>query len=175
MDNKKIPTVLGAIVLVLIAITAGAFVYKYEKMQEQDTADYSSRRNKLPGGGVVCAQDAKICPNGLAVSRTGPNCEFAECQEDQLKTGGQCDYDKVPGTCKINSISSDRIVKFMFNPRNPLQKYKFSEILKEQQENIADDFLSDSNTKIDVGDTVNCEAGIITRGTCTPIMFRFEN
>ena len=29
---------------------------------------------------VACTQDAKICPDGTAVGRTGPNCEFAPCQ-----------------------------------------------------------------------------------------------
>ncbi len=28
---------------------------------------------------VACTQEAKICPDGSAVGRTGPNCEFAEC------------------------------------------------------------------------------------------------
>lgn len=27
----------------------------------------------------ACTQEAKICPNGKAVGRTGPNCEFAAC------------------------------------------------------------------------------------------------
>ena len=27
----------------------------------------------------VCTQEAKICPDGSTVSRTGPNCEFAPC------------------------------------------------------------------------------------------------
>jgi len=27
----------------------------------------------------ACTQEAKICPDGSAVGRTGPNCEFAEC------------------------------------------------------------------------------------------------
>ena len=30
---------------------------------------------------VVCAQDAKQCPNGSYVSRKGPECEFAKCPE----------------------------------------------------------------------------------------------
>lgn len=29
----------------------------------------------------ACTQEAKICPDGSAVSRTGPNCEFAACPE----------------------------------------------------------------------------------------------
>lgn len=28
---------------------------------------------------VVCTMDAKICPDGSSVGRTGPNCEFAAC------------------------------------------------------------------------------------------------
>lgn len=31
------------------------------------------------GNSVVCTQDAKQCPDGSYVSRTGPNCEFAAC------------------------------------------------------------------------------------------------
>lgn len=28
---------------------------------------------------VMCTMDAKICPNGRAVGRVGPHCEFAPC------------------------------------------------------------------------------------------------
>lgn len=28
---------------------------------------------------VACTQEAKICPDGSSVSRTGPNCDFAPC------------------------------------------------------------------------------------------------
>lgn len=31
------------------------------------------------GNGIACTQEAKLCPDGSAVGRTGPNCEFAEC------------------------------------------------------------------------------------------------
>jgi len=37
----------------------------------------------LPGGGTespkACTMEAKLCPDGSAVGRTGPNCEFAQC------------------------------------------------------------------------------------------------
>jgi hypothetical protein len=29
--------------------------------------------------GVACTMDAKICPDGTAVGRSGPNCEFTPC------------------------------------------------------------------------------------------------
>lgn len=31
------------------------------------------------GNMVACTMDAKICPDGSAVGRQGPNCEFAKC------------------------------------------------------------------------------------------------
>lgn len=31
------------------------------------------------GGGPMCTTEAKICPDGSGVGRTGPNCEFAPC------------------------------------------------------------------------------------------------
>jgi hypothetical protein len=30
-------------------------------------------------GGTICTQEAKQCPDGSYVGRTGPNCEFAAC------------------------------------------------------------------------------------------------
>ena len=32
-----------------------------------------------PSEEVACTQDVKLCPDGSAVGRTGPNCEFAPC------------------------------------------------------------------------------------------------
>lgn len=42
MDNKKIPTHLGTILIVIIALTAGLFVVKYEKGQEMEEAKMQS-------------------------------------------------------------------------------------------------------------------------------------
>lgn len=32
-----------------------------------------------PTSSKLCTQEAKLCPDGTAVRRTGPNCEFAPC------------------------------------------------------------------------------------------------
>jgi hypothetical protein len=41
------------------------------------------------GGGVACTMDAKICPDGSAVGREGPNCEFAACPNVSTTTAYQ--------------------------------------------------------------------------------------
>jgi len=48
---------------VLVAVGAGAYFYAYQNEPEQ----------------IACTLEAKICPDGSAVGRMGPNCEFAEC------------------------------------------------------------------------------------------------
>ncbi len=49
---------------------------------------------------VVCTQEAKLCPDGSYVSRTGPNCEFAPCSGENSSCGQiKClRYDPVCGT-----------------------------------------------------------------------------
>lgn len=46
--------------------------------------------SKLDGSGAqACTADALICPDGTAVGRTGPNCEFAPCPTPtETPTGG---------------------------------------------------------------------------------------
>lgn len=34
---------------------------------------------KAPIDGIACTQEARLCPDGSAVGRTGPQCEFAAC------------------------------------------------------------------------------------------------
>jgi hypothetical protein len=51
-----------AVVVVFILIAGSHWLYK-----------------QRDNGQIACTQDALICPDGSAVGRTGPNCEFAPC------------------------------------------------------------------------------------------------
>jgi hypothetical protein len=45
-------------------------------------------------GLIACTQEAKLCPDGSGVGRTGPNCEFAPCpNEKPVKPDGRCTKD----------------------------------------------------------------------------------
>ncbi len=37
------------------------------------------KTNPRKAGGFQCTMEAKVCPDGSAVGRTGPRCEFAPC------------------------------------------------------------------------------------------------
>lgn len=52
----------GLLVVVLIAIAVALGYY-----------------TGLPSGPRACTEEAFVCPDGSAVGRTGPNCEFAPC------------------------------------------------------------------------------------------------
>lgn len=52
----------------------------------------ASKSNPPPAeqpGGTVCTMDAKLCPDGTSVGRTGPNCEFAPCPGTPSETTEQ--------------------------------------------------------------------------------------
>jgi len=48
----------------------------------------------------ACTQEAKICPDGSSVSRTGPNCEFESCLDEKLV----CDLNKEYENTAIKSV-----------------------------------------------------------------------
>ena len=65
---------------------------------------------------VACTQEAKLCPDGTAVGRVPPNCEFEECPavavDEGQKTAG-CNYE-VPDKNYIGkSKSACEVIKFM--------------------------------------------------------------
>jgi len=69
--QKGILTLSGIIIIVAVAIIAfgGIFAYQYLTPEPSNNQQNS----------VACTMEAKICPDGSSVGRTGPNCEFTAC------------------------------------------------------------------------------------------------
>jgi len=63
----------------------------------------------------VCTMEAKLCPDGSAVGRSGPNCEFAECPTGGAgTTGSDTTYDSgvrgtvmIGPTCPVQRVPAD--------------------------------------------------------------------
>lgn len=97
-----------AFILVLVALVAGYFLGKTLNAPQQQVTSFDEcaaagypimesypeqcmtpdgrsftreieQTPRDPEQPVFCTLDAKICPDGTAVGRTGPNCEFAPC------------------------------------------------------------------------------------------------
>ncbi|MEK7582173.1 MAG: hypothetical protein AAB488_02510 [Patescibacteria group bacterium] len=66
---KEKVTVMIMTMLVVILWFVGFFIFTHKKI---------SNINIQP---VACTMEAKMCPDGSYVGRTGPNCEFAKCPD----------------------------------------------------------------------------------------------
>lgn len=67
MKKNLLIVFLLAVILVILAMN-----FKFNKQEEAQ--------------GVACTMEAKICPDGSAVGRSGPKCEFAACPEAKTNT-----------------------------------------------------------------------------------------
>jgi len=62
--------------------------------------------------GTACTMEAKICPDGSAVGRNGPNCEFTPCPTEALCEGGTCPADdNQKTTCPAGSRDADACIQ----------------------------------------------------------------
>jgi hypothetical protein len=65
MNTKKGIALVAIILIIIGVLVVGGGIYWWQK-------------SKVPAQ-KACTQEAKICPDGSSVGRTGPNCEFAAC------------------------------------------------------------------------------------------------
>jgi hypothetical protein len=138
--NQKITTGLGTIIIVVIAITVGTFIWLSQKNNSLDQATTT------------------FAP------------QVAETTQPQI-VGGPCEYDKVPGTCKIISVTQDDNVKFTFTSTGPLPESDLAKNLNGQHSDTQYIFNA-QNLPIKSGDKISCEASLINKGTCTPVIIR---
>lgn len=64
------------LIVLILVLGIGGFLYRYT-LEQPGRTDY---------GNVACTLEAMICPDGTAVGRTGPNCEFAACPIPETAT-----------------------------------------------------------------------------------------
>ncbi|MFH1968656.1 MAG: hypothetical protein ABIJ84_04690 [bacterium] len=79
--QKGFSPIFIVVILGVLVITAVGFVVYLQ---------YSAPKEQLEQ--TACTQEAKVCPDGSAVGRTGPNCQFAECPEVQDETANWQKY-----------------------------------------------------------------------------------
>ena len=91
-NNKGAASILTVLIIVGVLVLGGGIYYFLVKNPQKP---------------VACTQEAKICPDGSAVGRTGPDCEFSPCpdQTADWKTYANNDYGfefKYPQTFFLN-------------------------------------------------------------------------
>ena len=106
--NSFLVTLLSVLLLISVFI-AGFFAYQTQnlvkelvKIQAIPTLTATAEPSIIPlqtptasssatpiSSPVACTMDAKICPDGSAVGRSGPKCEFAPCPTIKPATSPQ--------------------------------------------------------------------------------------
>lgn len=93
------------IIFIFISILTFFFLKNYKKIT------FKLPINIIPTKSIPCTMDAKICPDGTAVLRIPPNCQFAPCPEitkKQIFCGGIANIKCPKGYyCKINDNYPD--------------------------------------------------------------------
>ena len=74
-SKLKLPVLISIIIfLIVIGIASAAYLFLNNSNKQK-----------------ACTLEAKICPDGSTVGRTGPNCEFAPCPSSQAPQGKPTD------------------------------------------------------------------------------------
>ena len=98
---------------------------------------YFSNHPSSVNNKIVCTLEAKLCPDGSYVGRTGPNCEFAACPAPippppatsgitgKVLLGPTCPVERIPPdpACADKPYSSNFIVVPTLNP-NAIVEFK---------------------------------------------------
>lgn len=77
MSNKKI--ILGMIITVLFILLLSALYLYYVSFLNQQKSNTESDNKEVK---IQCTADARQCPDGTFVGRSGPDCEFVCPQSD---------------------------------------------------------------------------------------------
>lgn len=116
MSNK---TYVLIAILVVAAAAAGVFYFKYK-----------------PTGQVACTMEAKLCPDGSAVGRTGPNCEFAKCPDirvvglikGKVSVGPICPVERPGVPCPVppEAYTSREVILYAANGTTAIKRMHFA-------------------------------------------------
>src|SRR5258706_9652825 len=90
--NKSYAILIGIVILAGL----GFFIFKSPALAPT-----------VPGDGVVCTQEAKLCPDGSYVGRTGPKCEFAACPNVSSSKSGITGRVTLSPTCPVETVPPD--------------------------------------------------------------------
>lgn len=110
-------TIIGAVVIIFLIALFG--MYKFHFINGNDILP----RTDVPGG-VACTMEAKICPDGSTVGRTGPKCEFASCPAIQEKA---TPADFIAPLDRVIERVTKKPFGILINPKtSPVQPERFS-------------------------------------------------
>ena len=92
---------------------------------------------------VACTQEAKLCPDGSYIGRTGPNCEFVPCPEQKSETAKLTPEATIEGYAKALKIGDiDGALKYVSIDAQERQRDFLTEVDVSGRTMLADSILN---------------------------------
>lgn len=97
------------LVMAIMALAVVAFLFLIDTAVNQDgTRQPTNQLSNQPANLTACTDEAKVCPDGSAVGRTGPNCEFAACPDDRNTNAAVADSCVITGCSRQVCADSEQ-------------------------------------------------------------------
>ncbi len=124
-------------IIAIIVLGAGA-LYIYSRIAPTN-----------PIGGAACTTEAKQCPDGSYVGRTGPACEFATCPEEKVIIPPNTLDSGIKGTVLLGPTCP--VMRDPPDPQCADKAYKTNLVLTTaDQSRVITQFSSDANGKFNI-------------------------
>lgn len=156
--------IVGALLLVSV-VGAGAYYAGTQQaastvvVTDTQIIQYPEESAELES--VACTMEAKVCPDGSSVGRTGPNCEFSMCPGETEQTAAQNTYTNTtfhytfsyPQSWKVTTdnyaepATSTSEDVYVFNPADNPSEMAFSGISISYQ-GMVQDFTNMTQTTV---------------------------
>ena len=127
---KNIILIIGGLVLLGVVGMGGYYLGSHNDKNNNSSDNRFVTTSPSPSTeGVACTMEAKICPDGSSVGRSGPNCEFMTCPSDKT---AQSDWkmflasNSFPGEFKVppKTYTAGKITQdgnyYIFISNNPI-------------------------------------------------------
>lgn len=121
----------------------GAWIKHGNPAQSQPTTVCAKKDNNNP---VACTMEAKLCSDGSAVGRTGPNCEFASCPLEPKPTVTKCTSEQRGGsicTAIYKPVCAKVNIQCFTTPCNPIYE-TFSNACQACQNSLVESYTTNS-------------------------------
>ncbi len=133
MNQRGIAPIIIILIVVGVLVVGGSGYYAIKKSQKPAVQ--------------ACTQEAKICPDGSSVGRTGPNCEFTACPEQKSETAKLTPEATIAGYVKaLKAGNIDEALKYVSIDVQERQQSVLAELDESFRKLLADAFLNSSKT-----------------------------
>lgn len=79
--NEEIINIINLVLVAIVFLVVG-FMVGYRFATKSSNNSHSFARPGVPDNNIMCTMEAKLCPDGSYVGRSGPKCEFAKCPSE---------------------------------------------------------------------------------------------